>query len=52
MTPIVEVFRLAFLGTSAIDPIWLMSTGAFTGVVILAEGLIFNHVESTFMDTV
>jgi lipopolysaccharide transport system permease protein len=52
MTPVVEVFRLAFLGTSAIDPIWLMYSGAFTAVVILAGALIFNHVESTFMDTV
>jgi lipopolysaccharide transport system permease protein len=52
MTPIVEVFRLAFLGVSAIDPVWLLYTAGFTAIVFLAGVLIFNHVESTFMDTV
>jgi len=52
MTPIVEVFRLAFLGVSAIDPEWLLYSAAFTGIVFLAGALIFNHVENTFMDTV
>ena len=52
MTPIVEVFRLAFLGVSAIDPVWLLYSAAFTGIVFLAGALIFNHVENTFMDTV
>ena len=52
MTPIVEVFRLAFLGVSAIDPAWLLYSAAFTALVFLAGALIFNHVETTFMDTV
>ena len=52
MTPIVEVFRLAFLGVSAIDPIFLLYSAAFTALVFLAGALIFNHVENTFMDTV
>lgn len=52
MTPIVEVFRLAFLGTSAIAPVSLLYSAAFTAVVFLAGALIFNHVETTFMDTV
>lgn len=52
MTPIVEVFRLAFLGVSAIDPVWLLYSAAFTVIVFLAGALIFNHVETTFMDTV
>jgi lipopolysaccharide transport system permease protein len=52
MTAVVEVFRLAFLGTSAINPAWLLYSIAFTGVVFLAGALIFNHVETTFMDTV
>jgi len=52
MTPIVEVFRLAFLGVSAIDPIYLLYSIAFTGVIFMAGALIFNHVETTFMDTV
>jgi lipopolysaccharide transport system permease protein len=52
MTPVVEVFRLAFLGTSAINPAWLLYTAAFSIVVFLAGALFFNHVETTFMDTV
>ncbi|MBN1450084.1 MAG: ABC transporter permease [Anaerolineales bacterium] len=52
MTPIVEVFRLAFLGVSAIDPIWLLYSIACTIAVFFAGALIFNHVENTFMDTV
>jgi len=52
MTPIVEVFRLAFLGVSAIEPAYLLYSAAFTLVVFLAGALIFNHVETTFMDTV
>ncbi|MHB9056550.1 MAG: ABC transporter permease [Paludibacteraceae bacterium] len=52
MTPIVEVFRLAFLGVSAIDPLWLLYSAAFTIMVFLAGVLIFNHVETSFMDTV
>lgn len=52
MTPIVEVFRLAFLGVSAIDPVWLLYSVAFTLIVFLAGILIFNQVEKTFMDTV
>ncbi len=52
MTPIVEVFRLAFLGVSAIDPAWLLYSAVFTALVFLAGALIFNHVENTFMDTV
>jgi len=52
MTPIVEVFRLAFLGVSAIEPAYLLYSAAFTVVVFLAGALIFNHVETTFMDTV
>ncbi len=52
MTPIVEVFRLAFFGVSAIDPVSLLYSAIFTVVVFLAGALIFNHVETTFMDTV
>jgi lipopolysaccharide transport system permease protein len=52
MTSIVEVFRLAFLGVSDINPLWLLYSAIFTGIVFLAGALIFNHVENTFMDTV
>ena len=52
MTPVVEMFRLAFLGASAVDPVSLLYSAGFTAVVFLAGLLIFNHVETTFMDTV
>jgi lipopolysaccharide transport system permease protein len=52
MTPVVEVFRLAFFGTSAINPISLLYSLGFMLVVLILGILIFNHVESTFMDTV
>jgi lipopolysaccharide transport system permease protein len=52
MTSVVEFFRLAFLGTTAISPIWLLYSAAFTLVTLLIGVLVFNHVETTFMDTV
>lgn len=52
MTPVVEVFRLAFLGTSAMSPLYLLYSIAFMLVVLLVGMLIFNRVENNFMDTV
>lgn len=52
MTPVIEVFRLAFLGTSSLEPIYLLYSAAFMLVVLLIGVLIFNHVEASFMDTV
>jgi lipopolysaccharide transport system permease protein len=52
MTPVVEIFRLAFLGTSAISPMYLLYSIVFVFVVLLIGVLIFNRVETTFMDTV
>ena len=52
MTSVVEVFRLAFLGTSALSPVYLFYSVAFVFVVLLVGVLIFNRVENTFMDTV
>jgi lipopolysaccharide transport system permease protein len=52
MTPIIETFRYAFLGTGTFS--WgLLGYSAAATVLILAFGvLLFNHVEKTFMDTV
>ena len=52
LTPIVEGFRLAFLGAGSVDPLQLgISFGVM--LVVLAVGLmLFTHVEKTFMDTV
>jgi len=52
MTPVVEVFRLAFLGVSAIDPLSLLCSAGFAVVVFLIGALIFNKVQNNFMDTV
>jgi len=52
MTPIVEVFRLAFLGASGMSPVYLLYSIAFMFVVLLVGVLIFNRVETNFMDTV
>lgn len=52
LTPVVEIFRLGFLGTSAVEPVFLLYSLAFTVVTLLIGVLMFNHVESTFMDTV
>jgi lipopolysaccharide transport system permease protein len=52
LTPIVEGFRLAFLGAGSVDALQLgISFGVM--LVVLAVGLmLFTHVERTFMDTV
>jgi len=52
MTPVVEIFRLGFLGASSVDPLWLLYSAGFMLVVLVVGLLIFNHVEATFMDTV
>ncbi len=52
MTPIIEGFRLAFLGTGTVDMAHLLYSAAFMLVVVLLGTIIFNRVEQTFMDTV
>ena len=52
LTPIIEVFRLAFLGTSSVNPMLLLYSAGCTALVLLVGILFFNHVENTFMDTV
>ncbi|KAA0268965.1 MAG: ABC transporter permease, partial [Chloroflexi bacterium] len=42
----------AFLGTSAMSPVYLLYSLAFTFLVLLIGVLIFNRVENNFMDTV
>jgi lipopolysaccharide transport system permease protein len=52
LTPIIEIFRLGFLGASAVEPLTLLYSCAFTIVILVVGILIFNRVENTFMDTV
>jgi len=52
VTPIIETFRVGFLGAG--DAFWLSSANSagFRLVVLLIGILIFNRVEKTFIDTV
>ena len=52
ITPVVEMFRLGFLGKSAVAPVSIFYSLVFTAVTLLIGILSFNHVENTFMDTV
>lgn len=52
MTPVVEIFRLAFLGTSAIGPASLTYSFGFMLILLGVGVIVFNRVEATFMDTV
>jgi lipopolysaccharide transport system permease protein len=52
VTAVIETFRGAFLGVSSLEPVSLLYSAAFMFVVVLIGVLIFNHVETTFMDTV
>jgi len=52
LTPVVEMFRFAFLGTSTITPAYLVYSFGFMLVILLIGVLVFNHVENSFMDTV
>jgi lipopolysaccharide transport system permease protein len=52
MTPVIETFRHAFLGTRA--PSWthLGASAGVTTLILMTGILLFNRVEKTFMDTV
>lgn len=52
MTPVIELFRYAFLGVSSLNPAYILYSLIFTVVILVVGVLVFNHVESTFMDTV
>jgi lipopolysaccharide transport system permease protein len=52
MTPIVETFRYAYLGSGTFDAAYLCYSAGFTAAVLLLGIVLFNHVERTFMDTV
>jgi lipopolysaccharide transport system permease protein len=52
MTPIVEAFRVAFLGAGTVDTGHLLYSFGFMVAVVTLGSIIFNRVEQTFMDTV
>src|SRR5574341_319265 len=52
LTPVIETFRLAFLGKSALEPIYLLYSAGFMIVVLVIGFIAFNKAESNFMDTI
>jgi lipopolysaccharide transport system permease protein len=52
MTPIVEAFRYAYLGSGTFTAADLCYSAGFTVTVLFIGVVLFNHVERTFMDTV
>lgn len=52
MTPIIESFRLAFLGQGTVSPWSLGYSVTLTVVIVLLGVVIFNRTERTFIDTV
>lgn len=52
MTPIIEIFRLAFLGQGTFSAWQLGYSVCFTILTLILGVAIFNRVERTFMDTV
>ena len=52
MTPIVEMFRYAYLGSGTVLPVDLLYSFGFMVVLVAIGSIIFNRVEATFMDTV
>jgi lipopolysaccharide transport system permease protein len=52
LTAVLETFRLAFLGTSSIGPIYLLYSVAFTLITLFVSIIFFNRAERTFLDTI
>lgn len=52
ITPIIETFRYAFLGTGSMTISGLIYSTIFATVIFISGVIIFNRVEATFMDTV
>lgn len=52
MTPVIETFRYALLGSGSFSLNQMLYCVAFTVFVLVVGVLIFNKVERTFMDTV
>ena len=52
VTPIVNLFRYAYLGIGSVDWNYYLLSWGVTAVVLFAGIILFNRVEKTFMDTV
>ena len=52
MTPVINTFRVAFLGVGEFSLRYYLSGWIITAVILVVGVILFNHVERTFMDTV
>ena len=52
VTPPIELFRYALLGTGSVNPLMYLWSVGFTLIVTVFGIMIFNKVERNFMDTV
>ena len=52
VTPVVNIFRYAFLGIGQIDWFYYGISWITTVIVLLIGVVLFSRVEKTFMDTV
>lgn len=52
MSPIVEFFRAAFLGTGTFEPVWLLISAGMTAIFCFVGIAVFNRVEKTFADVI
>lgn len=52
MAPVVEAFRIAFLGRGTMDPRWMVASVGWTLLVTLSGIMIFQRTERTAMDSV
>lgn len=52
LTPVIEAFRFAYLGSGTVSAGLLLYSAVFTLVIVLTGLIIFNRVERNFMDTV
>ncbi len=52
MTPIIESFRLALLGSGEITFSYISMSWCVTMIIFIAGIMLFNRIEKTFMDTV
>ena len=52
MTPVIELFRAAFLGAGSFDGTSYVISLLVTAAVLMTGLVLFNRIEKTFMDTV
>ena len=52
LVPLMEAFRMAFLGVGSVDFIDVIYTGILSVIIFIIGIVLFNRTERTFMDTV